>query len=296
MEGAQRGAHAGCSGTVDNLLIDQMVKLDCHRRKRDLSMGWVDVKKAYDSIDRGWLEEMMLMHRFPTWLCRAIQSLSRSWNTGIVTTTRKGREVSDTIRFGKGLSQGDALCPRLFTVCLNPIAWKISAFEGYRLSKPIDTKVTDLLYIDDLKIFAASESRLSCVIKSVKAVMEDVGLQWNPKKCAVVHFKRGTHVAGGLRSIETEYEETKVKAAVNLYQNRDLAMKMVRDFEERAESVRHQALTTEAAVYAKEYGLQLQLEYPDSVCVTEEGEVIPGKRIKNVLKRHRESREREDVR
>ena len=35
MEGVQRGAHAGCSGTVDNLLIDRMVTLDCHRRKRD---------------------------------------------------------------------------------------------------------------------------------------------------------------------------------------------------------------------------------------------------------------------
>ena len=100
----------------------------------------------------------------------------------------------------------------------------------------------------------------------------------------------------GLRSIETEDKETKVKAAVNLYQNIDSAMKMVRDFEERAESVGHQALTTEAAVYAKEYGLQLQLEYPDPVCVTEEGELIPGKKITNLLKRHRESREREEVR
>ena len=86
-----------------------------------------------------------------------------------------------------------ALCPRLFTVCLNPIAWKISASEGYRISKPIDTKVTDLLYIDDLEIFAAWHSRLSCVMKSVKTGMEDVGLQWNPKKC--VNFTRGTHVA-----------------------------------------------------------------------------------------------------
>ena len=74
-----------------------------------------------------------------------------------------------------------------------------------------------------------------------------------------------------VRSIDTEYRETKVKVAVNLYQNRDPAvMKMVRNFEERAESVGHQALTKEAAVYAKEYGLQLQLEYPDPVCVTAE--------------------------
>ena len=30
-------------------------------------------------------------------------------------------------------------------------------------------------------------------MKSVKTGMEDVGLQWNPKKC--VNFERGTHVA-----------------------------------------------------------------------------------------------------
>ena len=102
--------------------------------------------------------------------------------------------------------------------------------------------------------------------------------------------------ARGLLSIETEYKETKVKAAVNLYQNRDPAMKMVRDFEESAESVGHQVLSKEAAAYAKEYGLKLQLEYPDPVCVTEEEEVIPGKKVKNRLKRHRESRVREEVR
>ena len=194
MEGAQRAARAGCSGTIDNLLIDQMVTLDCHRKKRNLSMGWVDVKKAYDSIDHGWLEEMMIIHRFPTWLCRTTKYLSRSWSTRIVVTTRNGREASEIIKFRKGRPQGDALCPRLFTVCLNPIAWKISASEGYRLSKPIGTTITDLLYIDDLKIFAASESKLSSVMNSVRAAMEDVGLIWNPKKCAVAHFKRGVRV------------------------------------------------------------------------------------------------------
>jgi len=71
----------------------------------------------------------------------------------------------------------------------------VSATEGYRLSKPISVKVTDLLYIDDLKIFAASESKLSRVMKMVKAAMGDVGLEWNPKKCAVVHVRRGMQVS-----------------------------------------------------------------------------------------------------
>ena len=145
-------------------------------------MAWMDVKKAYDSVDHGWLEDMMILHRFPAWLSKTVEKLSKSWNTRVVATTKQGREASEPIRFLKGLPQDDALCPRLFTVCLNLIAWKISASERYKLSKPISVKETDLLYIDDLKIFASSESKLNHVMESTKSAMEDVGLQWNPKK------------------------------------------------------------------------------------------------------------------
>ena len=47
-----------------------------------------------------------------------------------------------------------------------PIAWKIRAREGYKLSRVISVKVTDLPYIDDIKIFASSESKLMCVMES----------------------------------------------------------------------------------------------------------------------------------
>ena len=126
---AQRGARAGCTGTTDNLLIDRTVALDCHR---------IDVKKAYGSVDNIWLNGVMTLHRFPTWLlCKVIAKLFKSWNTKVVAITRKGRQTSERIKFDKGLPQGNALCPKLFTVCLNPVAWKIRAAEGYRMSKPI---------------------------------------------------------------------------------------------------------------------------------------------------------------
>lgn len=46
MDGAQRGAREGGSGTLDSLLIDTTVTLDRDRRKRAPSMAWMDVKKA----------------------------------------------------------------------------------------------------------------------------------------------------------------------------------------------------------------------------------------------------------
>ena len=63
--------------------------------------------------------------------------------------TLHGQEVSELIVFKKGLPQRDALCLRLFKICLLPVTWKISASKGYKLSKPISARVTHLLYIDD---------------------------------------------------------------------------------------------------------------------------------------------------
>ena len=94
----------------------------------------------------------------------------------------------------------------------------------------------------------------------------------------------------GLRSVETEFKETKVKATVKLYQNRDPVMKVVREFEEQAESKGYQSVTKEAGKYAEESGLQLQLNYPDPVCVTEKGEDVPGDKLKTRQRKLRESR------
>ena len=131
------------------------------------------------------------VHRLPIWLGG---KLCASWNTRVVATTSQGRETSRKIRFMKGLPQGDPLCPRLFTLCLNPVAWRVRETEGYRLSKPIEVKVTDLLYIDDVEVFASSERKLNRVLKETRGAMQDVGLHWNKKKCSVVQVKRGAQV------------------------------------------------------------------------------------------------------
>ena len=103
MEDAQRGAPAGCTGTTDNLLIDRTVAMDCHRCRRNLSVAWIDGKQAYDSVDHSWLNGVMALHRFPTWLCIVIAKLCKSWNTKVVAITREGRQTSERIKFNKGL-------------------------------------------------------------------------------------------------------------------------------------------------------------------------------------------------
>ena len=60
-----------------------------------------------------------------------------------------------------------------------------------RPSKPINGKITHLLYIDDMKIYATSERKRDRVLKTTKVAMADIGLDFNEKKCAIAHVKRG---------------------------------------------------------------------------------------------------------
>ena len=145
----------------------------------------------------------MLVHRFPVWICDVVRKLCAAWNTRIVANTKVGNETFPVTSFNRGLPQGDALCPRLFTLCLNPVAWKLCSTEGYRLSRPVGSKVTN--YIDDLKVFAASQAKLNIVLKMTKEALEDIGLQWNPKKCNVLNVRRGVPVdiPEGFKSGET---------------------------------------------------------------------------------------------
>ena len=82
MQGDQRGAKEKCRGTIHNLLIDWMVLRDAQRGRRNLNMAWVDVAKAYDSVDDLRLTDMFNLHRFPLWYRKVMQKLSTTSSHG----------------------------------------------------------------------------------------------------------------------------------------------------------------------------------------------------------------------
>ena len=72
----------------------------------------------------------------------------------------------------------------------------LRATEGYKLSKPIIAKVTEsyLLFIDDLKVFAQSQSKLHKVLMSTHEALKDIRLDLNLNKCSVANVKSGKQV------------------------------------------------------------------------------------------------------
>ena len=139
------------------------------------------------------VSENVSLHRFPAWLCKILKKLVISWNIRIVANTAQGKEISQPIRFRKGLPQEDMLWPTLFTLCINPISCKLWATEVYRLTKPIATKnYTPLIYWRPGVIRCNwKQAEKSDDVGKGGNGKYSIGLKWNVKKCAVSHWKRG---------------------------------------------------------------------------------------------------------
>ena len=84
MQVDQRGACVGVSGTIDNLMVDDMVQRDAILNKSNLFVTWIDVKKAFDSVSHSFLIEILKIHRFPTKIVTTVLNIIETWNIVLV--------------------------------------------------------------------------------------------------------------------------------------------------------------------------------------------------------------------
>ena len=51
----QKACQRKSKGTGDQLYIDKMLLQEVKRRKKNLAMGWIDYRKAYDMVPHSWV-------------------------------------------------------------------------------------------------------------------------------------------------------------------------------------------------------------------------------------------------
>ena len=95
-----------------------------------------------------------------------------------------------------------------------------------------------------------------------KIIVENGGN--NPMGSTAILYMSRKLGGRGLRSVENEYKNTKIEAAVKLYCNADPMMAAVRSFEELAVQNRRHSIIKDAKKYAEELDLQLWLNFPNA--------------------------------
>ena len=91
----------------------------------------------------------------------------------------------------------------------------------------------------------------------------------------------------GLKSVDNEYKNNKIKAAVKLYCNADPTMAAVRSFEELAVQNGRHSIIKDAKKYAEELDLQLWLNFPNLVAVAD-GKEVEAKKVKQAIYKARQ--------
>ena len=75
----QKEFKRGSRGTKDQLLIDKIVLKDCKKRRTNLSMAWIDHRKAYDLVLHRWVNECMEMFGITENLRMFLQKSLQQW-------------------------------------------------------------------------------------------------------------------------------------------------------------------------------------------------------------------------
>ena len=147
---------------------------------------FVDFTKAFDSIHRGKMEQILLAYGIPKETVAAITILYR--NTKVKVRSPDGdTEYFDIVA---GVLQGDTLAPYLFIICLDYVLRtsidkiKENSFEltKKRSRRYPATTITDADYTDDIAILANTPDQAETLLHSLERAAANIGLYVNAHK------------------------------------------------------------------------------------------------------------------
>ncbi|XP_044762032.1 uncharacterized protein LOC123319228 [Coccinella septempunctata] len=182
----QNGCKRKGRGSKELLVIDKELTKQAKKRKKNISIAWIDYEKAYDSVPHSWLVEALKIYKIDDQVIKLLEFLMTSWRTKIYMRGSKTEEI----KIKRGIFQGDSLSPLWFCLAMNILSAMLNrSAYGYTISTQVT--ITHLFYMDDLKLFARGRKQLEGLLELVRRFSEDVGMSLGLGKCATVNVSRG---------------------------------------------------------------------------------------------------------
>ena len=158
------------------------------------SNACVKFTKAFDSIHRGKMEQILLAYGLPKENVATITILYR--NTKVKVSSPDGD--TDYFDIVAGVLQGDTLAPYLFIICLDYVLRTLIdniREKGFELTKkrsrryPTKT-ITDADYADDIALLANTPHQAETLLHSLERAAAGIGLHVNAYKTEFMCFNQ----------------------------------------------------------------------------------------------------------
>ena len=188
----QNGFRRNISTTSQILTIRRILE-GVRAKNLQATLIFLDFTKAFDSIHRGKMEQILLAYGIPKETVAAITILYR--NTKVKVRSPDGDTEYFDIVAGV-LLQGDTLAPYLFIICLDYVlSTSIDKIRenGFELTKkrsrryPAKT-ITDADYADDIAIMANTPDQAETLLHSLERAAAGIGLYVNAHKTEYICY------------------------------------------------------------------------------------------------------------
>jgi len=154
-------------------------------------MAWIDYQKALDRVPHSWIIKSLELIGINNKVISFFKKVMSYWGTRMhIHTENKPIETED-IKIQCGIFQRDSLSPLLFCICLIPFTEQMNRLNTGQEEHKTKTKMSHLLYMDDLKLIAKSEEELQKQVQIVKNFSDDIHMEFGVEKCDKIAFKRG---------------------------------------------------------------------------------------------------------
>ena len=101
-------------GCCDHIFVIRNIIEQCEEQRSPLIMNFVDFMRAFDSVHRKSICNIMASYGFP----EVIVSLIKTMYEGSISCVRVGQENTEWFDINTGVRQGDVLSPFLFNIVL----------------------------------------------------------------------------------------------------------------------------------------------------------------------------------
>ena len=128
--------------TTDSSFALQQLQEKCRLRNQDLFLLFIDLTKAFDTVDREGLWCILEKAGCP----RHFVNIVRSFHVNMKATVREGSDKSSPFAVTSGTKQGCIIAPTLFSIFFSmmlQVAFK-DAVDGIKIKSRFDVKLTSI--------------------------------------------------------------------------------------------------------------------------------------------------------
>lgn len=185
----QQSGFTPSRSTCDAILALRILS-EIHREfSRPLNVAFIDLKAAFDSVDRAQLWKLLRSKGIPS----SILDLIKLLHCDTTARIRANGAVSDDFNTSSGVRQGCILAPTLFSCAMDQVLHHCSDALGVSIG---EEKISDLLYADDAALFLEDPSLWPNALSQFQSEANHLGLNVSWTKTKLMNTAAGPQPQG----------------------------------------------------------------------------------------------------